>query len=877
MKNRISKGIGLTPVAEPVIARGGGMRSQLDFGRSIAVLVMAMAIVGAAIAPGNAAILGRAAIVVDVQGDTSSSTYCLESTPVDMTYDVFGTPVNEATDIGTVVCTGTTVGGVSSGSCATYPNAGVLSYDTSGANVCSTPDCLGSVSVVSETTTNAVGSLATTLGDLLFVPDTYDAFDSFVTGSSVPNCPLNAGQPSAHYTGTVTTNAFQKVATSAGSNVTVSSATTVYNPLTASEVALDVNVTFAQVTVSGNTVVSASSNSAIPLPANYSADVGGYKPLFIDAATTASVSGTITVCATYADADSDGVVDGTSVHETDLSLMHSEGGGSPAFVERTSSRDVANNVICAEVTDLSTFVVAVRTNGSCAPADEGQPCNDGNSCTLNDTCVSGVCTGTSCDDGNVCTDDTCSVLTGCVFTPRSGSCDDGLFCDGTDTCSAGTCVHSGDPCAGGGECDDACNEAAADCAVDAGTSCTDDGNVCTDDQCDGNGACAHPDNTAPCDDGDSCTASGVCGGGSCQPGTPIEVCGDSQACGTEQCDDGNATDGDGCDSNCTITACGNGVRTGGEECDDGNLVDGDGCESNCTRTPGQLDSTFGAGGVAFVPFGAVSSGRQVVRIQNDGRIIVAGTAEHAGRNDFALARYTPGGSLDTSFDGDGVVITPIGVESTVWDMTIDNSGKIVVSGSSSNGSRTDFTLARYNTDGSLDPSLDGDGILTTSFGTSSTARAVAVQGNGKIFAVGDAGADVIAAARYNDDGSIDTSFAGGLRWRSLARAYSMRSRFSRMEGWSPPEPQPSPTSLRRDWTTAVGSIPASTATALPGPRSAPATTVRPWRCSLTAGSSSLGTPTAVRPPTTLPWCDSPVMAASIPASAPTALSRPPSP
>jgi cysteine-rich repeat protein len=64
--------------------------------------------------------------------------------------------------------------------------------------------------------------------------------------------------------------------------------------------------------------------------------------------------------------------------------------------------------------------------------------------------------------------------------------------------------------------------------------------------------------------------------------SPRTCCGDGIVGGSEQCDDGNATDGDGCDSNCTRSGCGNGVKDPGEDCDDGNLVDGDGCDSNCT-------------------------------------------------------------------------------------------------------------------------------------------------------------------------------------------------------------------------------------------------------------------------------------------------------
>src|SRR5439155_1450478 len=77
-------------------------------------------------------------------------------------------------------------------------------------------------------------------------------------------------------------------------------------------------------------------------------------------------------------------------------------------------------------------------------------------------------------------------------------------------------------------------EAAHDCHTAAETPCTDDGDVCTDDQCDGLGACTHPNNTAPCDDLNPCTTDDVCSNGACG-GTPI-LCDNGQFCdGEEAC------------------------------------------------------------------------------------------------------------------------------------------------------------------------------------------------------------------------------------------------------------------------------------------------------------------------------------------------------
>jgi len=176
-----------------------------------------------------------------------------------------------------------------------------------------------------------------------------------------------------------------------------------------------------------------------------------------------------------------------------------------------------------------------------------------------------------CDDGNACTTDACDPdaagadVNGCTHTSASGPCDDGIFCNGADSCSGGGCtVHSGDPCAGGPECANTCNETAQDCLAPASTPCTPDTNTCTDDECDGAGACTHPAKSdgVSCDDGNSCTTGDTCTGG---------VCGGTQL--PQSCDDGNPCTLDGCDpqGGCTHET---GPRDG-FACDDNNT-----CTSN---------------------------------------------------------------------------------------------------------------------------------------------------------------------------------------------------------------------------------------------------------------------------------------------------------
>jgi uncharacterized delta-60 repeat protein len=174
-----------------------------------------------------------------------------------------------------------------------------------------------------------------------------------------------------------------------------------------------------------------------------------------------------------------------------------------------------------------------------------------------------------------------------------------------------------------------------------------------------------------------------------------------------------------------------------------------------SAAPGDLDTSFSGDGIVTTAVGAGNDVGNAVAIQSDGKIVVAGTAL-AANNDFAVVRYNTDGTLDTSFSGDGMVTTPIGASSDVGNaVAIQSNGKIVVAG----GTGADFALARYNTDGTLDTSFSGDGILTTAFGGSSTANGVAIQSDGKIIAAGTFSGQV-AVARYNTDGSLDTGFSG---------------------------------------------------------------------------------------------------------------------
>jgi uncharacterized delta-60 repeat protein len=187
---------------------------------------------------------------------------------------------------------------------------------------------------------------------------------------------------------------------------------------------------------------------------------------------------------------------------------------------------------------------------------------------------------------------------------------------------------------------------------------------------------------------------------------------------------------------------------------------------------GALDASFGSGGIIRPDFGAYGSGNAVI-IQADGKIVVAGQAGILpnATSDFALARYNPDGSLDASFDGDGRVFTDFGFGDVVNALSIQPDGKIIAAGiakSSSSRDAGEFGVARYNPDGGLDASFDGDGRVLTAFtALTDSAVDVIVQPDGKIVVGGVANFSWepphhpdYALARYNADGSLDAGFDG---------------------------------------------------------------------------------------------------------------------
>ena len=204
-------------------------------------------------------------------------------------------------------------------------------------------------------------------------------------------------------------------------------------------------------------------------------------------------------------------------------------------------------------------------------------------------------------------------------------------------------------------------------------------------------------------------------------------------------------------------------------------------EGRQMMSAGDLDATFGVGGklisqaIGFVPAD--------IAVQKDGKIVAVGKLN----DDFAVARLNPNGTLDLPFGGNNAVNRGIALADFGGDrgdaalaVAIQADGKIVVAGHMDDTSNTTladvggFVVARYNADGSLDKSFDGDGKLhiDTAGADPSFASAVAIQPDGKIVLAGKAGTrgrfappidkNDFTVARLNPNGSLDRTFGNAL-------------------------------------------------------------------------------------------------------------------
>lgn len=185
---------------------------------------------------------------------------------------------------------------------------------------------------------------------------------------------------------------------------------------------------------------------------------------------------------------------------------------------------------------------------------------------------------------------------------------------------------------------------------------------------------------------------------------------------------------------------------------------------------GTLDTTFGTGGEAVVQVSARGDSARAVAIQPDGKIVIAGWSDDTGIDaNFMLLRLLPDGSLDGSFAQGGKLKVPFGTGTDrAHAVAIQDDGRIVAAGTTLSSTSTtgqDFALIRVMPDGTLDASFGQGGKVVTPMQPSSGGDIVyalalpRINGEQRILAVGGEG-DFIAA-RYTASGALDASFGSG--------------------------------------------------------------------------------------------------------------------
>jgi uncharacterized delta-60 repeat protein len=182
---------------------------------------------------------------------------------------------------------------------------------------------------------------------------------------------------------------------------------------------------------------------------------------------------------------------------------------------------------------------------------------------------------------------------------------------------------------------------------------------------------------------------------------------------------------------------------------------------------GTLDSTFGTGGWTITDFGYDNIWANAAAQQSDGKIIVTGPLFDAKRHDFFVARFTMDGKIDKDFGKKGIVLIDFGkTDDRSWDVAIQSDEKIVVVGTTYIGSNQNMALARLDQTGKLDPTFGTKGLVQTDFnGLQDWAETVAINSDKQIvvggFAQLNSSNHAFAAARYNATGALDPSFGSG--------------------------------------------------------------------------------------------------------------------
>lgn len=167
---------------------------------------------------------------------------------------------------------------------------------------------------------------------------------------------------------------------------------------------------------------------------------------------------------------------------------------------------------------------------------------------------------------------------------------------------------------------------------------------------------------------------------------------------------------------------------------------------------GTLDDSFATGGKKTVGLGSDAEFSAIAR-RADGRIVAVGTRTSGGSVDSLIARFTTAGELDTGFNSTGTRVTSFGADDRLAAVKVQANNAIVVGGASG----TDGIVARVTSGGAPDLSFSGDGERTN---LPLTVEALILQPDGKIVVGGRSAGDDFALMRLNSDGTTDPGFGG---------------------------------------------------------------------------------------------------------------------
>ena len=263
----------------------------------------------------------------------------------DTTYTPFEVPVNLGTAVGSASMDGYVDLSMMPQGTFTFhaasASSGALDFDAGSDFLCHVEGCIGPVSFVGGLSNLLGTAIASLPADLQYTID----------GLAAP--------VSGHFQADFGLNAFVPVSTPVGTNVGVAVGTSFYYSPLHQVLSLQIDVTHADVSSPGSTLVTLSSNAAGTIASNFALGAFGTPAVFVDVSTTAATSGPYTVCLH---------TDSVAGVQQSIRILHRENG---VFVDQTSSVDYANHLICATTTSLSPFVLATATV-PCPPVANGK-------------------------------------------------------------------------------------------------------------------------------------------------------------------------------------------------------------------------------------------------------------------------------------------------------------------------------------------------------------------------------------------------------------------------------------------------------------------------------------------------------------------------